>query len=57
MGMNQVSVIVPSSSANVGLGYDIWCLGLDQPQLGVTYTRRTQPGIEFDAKSPLTPPP
>lgn len=54
--MDKVSIVVPSSSANVGLGYDIWCLGLKQPQLKVTYTRRTQPGIEFEAKSPYQPP-
>ncbi len=54
--MDQVSINIPSSSANVGLGYDIWCLGLKQPQLKVTYTRRAKPGIEFEAKSPFHPP-
>ena len=54
--MEQISIVVPSSSANVGLGYDIWCLGLEQPQLKVTYTKRTRPGIEFEAKSPYQPP-
>lgn len=55
--MDQVSISVPSSSANVGLGYDIWCLGLEQPQLRLTYTRRSQPGVEFGVRSRHTPPP
>ena len=38
--MDQVTIVVPSSSANVGLGYDIWCLGLARPQLRVTCTRQ-----------------
>ena len=56
--MNQIEIHAPSSSANVGLGYDIWCLGLEQPQLKLIYTRLpNQTEIELEAKSPLRPPP
>ncbi len=51
--MDQVRIEVPSSSANVGLGYDIWCLGLSQPKLTVTYTRARETGIEVEVKSPV----
>ena len=54
--MDQVLIAVPSSSANVGLGYDIWGLGVEQPQLSLTYSRKTHPGIEIEAKSPYKPP-
>ncbi|MBI4439698.1 hypothetical protein HY638_01890 [Candidatus Woesearchaeota archaeon] len=53
---DQVSIYVPSSSANVGLGYDIWCLGLEQPQLIVDYTKKASPGIEVKVESPFEPP-
>ena len=55
--MDQATIIVPSSSANVGLGYDIWCLGLQRPVLKVTCTRQPA-GVELEpALSPFTPPP
>ena len=54
--MDRVTISVPSSSANVGLGYDIWCLGLDDPRLSVTCIRRGS-GVKLEgARSPLTPP-
>jgi homoserine kinase len=52
---NQATIVVPSSSANVGLGFDIWCLGLTHPQLRVTYIKK-QRGIEVETKSPYSPP-
>jgi homoserine kinase len=54
--MDEVTIEVPSSSANVGLGYDIWCLGLDRPKLSVTYTRLPRRGIEVEVKSHFKPP-
>lgn len=51
----RVTFQVPSSSANVGLGYDIWCLGLERPSLAVTATRGGQ-GVEVEARSPHEPP-
>ncbi len=51
--VDQVRIEVPSSSANVGLGYDIWCLGLSQPRLTVTYTQSQEKGIEVEVKSPI----
>lgn len=53
--MDQVTLSVPSSSANVGLGYDIWCLGLETPRLQVTASRRAG-GIDVSCKSPLAAP-
>jgi homoserine kinase len=53
--MDKAKIIIPSSSANVGLGFDIWCLGLEQPKLQVTYTR-IKNGIEVETKSPYQPP-
>ncbi|MBI5398538.1 hypothetical protein HZB03_03670 [Candidatus Woesearchaeota archaeon] len=55
--MDQVKLFVPSSSANIGLGYDIWSLALGKPQLQVTYTRL--PGksrIELETESPFQAP-
>ncbi len=54
--MDQISISIPASTANVGLGYDIWCLGLEEPQLMLTYTRKNKPGIETRVKSPCQPP-
>lgn len=51
----RVRITVPSSSANVGLGYDIWCLGLEQPSLKVT-AERIPAGIQVEARSPFVPP-
>ena len=54
--MEQVSVLVPSSSANVGPGFDIWCLGLAGPQLRVTGSSIAF-GVELgDVDSPSRPP-
>ena len=53
--MNQISIEIPSSSANVGLGYDIWCLGLERPRLNVVYTRSSD-GIELEARTASEPP-
>lgn len=53
--MDQVTIIVPASSANVGLGYDVWCLGLARPVLRVTSARRPS-GVTLEARSPMTPP-
>lgn len=53
--MDQITLTIPSSSANVGLGYDIWCLGLEAPRLRVTAWRRAS-GVEVRARSPLPPP-
>lgn len=48
---------IPSSSANVGLFYDVGCMGLKEPHLIVEYTRLpSESDIKVDAKSPLTPP-
>lgn len=38
--MNEVRVSVPSSSANLGIGYDIWSLALEKPNLEITYTKK-----------------
>lgn len=55
--MSKIKIIIPSSSANVGLGYDIWCLGLEQPQLQLTYTReKRSKEILIDAKGRYQPP-
>ncbi len=53
--MDLVTLTIPSSSANVGLGYDVWCLGLEEPRLRVTASRRPQ-GVLMEARSPLSPP-
>ena len=50
--MAQVELFVPSSSANVGLGYDVWCLGLDYPKLMVTYAPSTEKGVRYNPNSP-----
>lgn len=39
----RVKVTVPSSSANLGIGYDIWSLALEKPNLTLTYTKK-KPG-------------
>ncbi|MCS7197898.1 MAG: hypothetical protein NZ930_04370 [Candidatus Bipolaricaulota bacterium] len=49
--MDQVTIIVPASTANVGLGYDVWALGLKRPQLRLTYIRKRHPGVEVAARS------
>ncbi len=54
--MDEVKLIVPSSIANVGLGFDTWSFGTLQPSLKVTYTKTTG-DIEIEAKSPYQPPP
>lgn len=57
MNSIEAKIEVPSSSANVGLFYDVGCLGLREPHLKITYTRLPlQIDIEVDAKSPLMPP-
>src|SRR3989338_1341423 len=57
MLMDKVTIMVPSSSANVGLGYDVWCLGLEEPCLQLTYTRSALPmGITIEAKSAYAAP-
>lgn len=38
---DPVTIIVPSSSANVGPFYDIGCVGLEKPNLSVTYRARS----------------
>jgi homoserine kinase len=55
LSRKQATLVVPSSSANVGLGFDIWCLGLKRPQLLVTYTK-TDRKIEVETRSPCLPP-
>jgi len=53
----QVNINVPSSSANVGLYYDVACLGLETPLLSTTLTRNPNSrGINVTTESPLTPP-
>ncbi|MBI2545938.1 hypothetical protein HYV81_02050 [Candidatus Woesearchaeota archaeon] len=55
--MESVTIEVPSSSANVGLGFDIWALGLGNPALKVTYTRlRDRGSITIENRSPLPKP-
>lgn len=54
--MDRATISVPASSANVGLGYDIWCLGLAQPHLLVTAVRQPSGVVIERAASPLTPP-
>lgn len=57
MNSTEAKIEVPSSSANVGLFYDVGCLGLKEPHLKVIYTRHpSKTGIEIYANSPLTPP-
>ena len=53
--MDEVTIIVPSSSANLGLGYDTWSLGISEPHLKVTYTKISS-GIELNIKSSVSPP-
>ncbi len=54
--VDRATIIVPSSTANVGLGYDVWCLGLAQPELRVTCTR-AQTGVELEpVRSAARPP-
>lgn len=54
--MDQVTILVPASTANVGPGYDIWALGLKHPSLRLTYIRKRRPGIDVEAKSPFSAP-
>lgn len=54
--MDQVTIIVPASSANVGLGYDVWCLGLTRPTLRVTCARQAGGVVIEAARSPAAPP-
>ena len=53
--MAQVELFVPSSSANVGLGYDVWCLGLDNPKLMVTYAPSTEKGVRYKVETSCRP--
>ncbi len=53
--MGSAKIVVPSSSANCGPGYDIWCVGTEKPYLSVA-CERTTGGIEIDCKSPYQPP-
>jgi len=53
--MDQVTLHVPSSIANDGPGYDIFCLGNKDPYLAVTATR-TQRGVTVGVQSLYTPP-
>ena len=53
----RVSIVVPASSANVGLYFDAGCLGLRKPELKTTLTRRPQSsGIEYEAKTTVKGP-
>lgn len=53
----QVSIVVPSSTANVGLYYDVGSLGLSSPTLTTTLTRNPDRyGVNVHVKSPNTPP-
>lgn len=48
----KIKIKIPSSSANVGLGYDIWSLALEKPSLKLIYLRKPKEyGIKIDAKS------
>lgn len=53
--MDKISLTIPSSSANVGLGYDCWCLGLEAPRLRVSASRGPQ-GVEVEALSSTSTP-
>lgn len=55
--MDQVTIVVPASTANNGPGYDIWSIGLKSPQLRLTYTRKRRPGIEVAVRSRVSAPP
>jgi len=54
--MDKVVIEVPSSSANVGLGYDVWCVGLEQPNLKLTYTSLPNFEITVESTSPFKAP-
>lgn len=53
----EAKIAIPSSSANVGLFYDVGCLGLKEPHLNVTYTQLPAgSNISTDTDSPTVPP-
>ena len=55
MSLDKAIIEVPSSTANVGPGYDIWSVAIRSPYLKVTCTR-TKSGIEVLSTSPHQPP-
>lgn len=57
LGKDSRQIEVPSSTANVGLGFDTWCLGLQDPSLSLIFMRRPQEeGITVVTTSRPTPP-
>ncbi|MEM4312324.1 MAG: hypothetical protein QXX95_08040 [Nitrososphaerales archaeon] len=53
MSFDQVQIEVPSSSANLGIGFDTWCIGLSYPNLKVTLRKLKEgKGIKIINKSP-----
>ncbi len=50
----EAKIVVPSSSANVGPGFDCWCLGLRDPWLSVTCRLRGDGRLVVQEKSGST---
>lgn len=47
----EARITVPSSSANVGPGFDCWCFGLASPELTLTYRPREDGEIIVEERS------
>ncbi len=51
----SVTILVPSSTANIGPGFDIWAVGTKNPYLRVTCTK-AESGVKIECRSPCQAP-